>query len=75
MQVPNAPPMKTATGMQHPIFRPNLRCLPDLVSGIPSFRESVPLKADTPVARLQEKENPYFFRRPIMRALLNQRSV
>ena len=41
-------------------MRPILRCRPERVSGTPSFRESRPLAAESPVARFQENEKPSF---------------
>ena len=49
--------------MQHPppvASRPIFRWRPDLVRGTPSFRESFLLAAESPVARFQENEKPYF---------------
>ena len=52
--------------MQHPNILPTLRCLPDRDSGTPSFRESFPLAAESPLALFHDQESPNFLlRRPI----------
>jgi len=45
-----------------PAAAPNLRCLPDLVSGTPIFRDIRDFAADIPRSRFQEK--PPLFIRP-----------
>lgn len=52
-------PINNAKAMQHPVIRPNLRCRPERVSGIPIWREMRPFAAEMPVARFHEKEKPY----------------
>jgi hypothetical protein len=47
----------------HPMRRPSLRCLPDLVRGMPVIREILPLRADSPVARRHDHEKPNFLKR------------
>jgi hypothetical protein len=42
------------TGTKHPSIDPNLRCLPDLVKGMPILRESLDLAAEIPRRRFQE---------------------
>ena len=44
--------------MQHPRAAPTFLCLPDLVSGIPIWRESLVFAPDSPTARLHENESP-----------------
>jgi len=57
-----------AIGTQHPAARPTLRCRPDLVSGIPVFRDIFPFIPEMPVARFHENENPCFL--PMISAFL-----
>ncbi len=65
-------PTNTAIGTQHPAARPILRCLPDLVRGIPICRDIFPFIAEMPSARLQENEKPYFL--PIALSFLLHRT-
>jgi hypothetical protein len=44
----------TKTGIRHPIAAPALRCLPDLVKGIPVFLDIRDLAAETPRKRFHE---------------------
>ena len=47
-------------GTQHPAIRPNLRCLPERVRGIPIALDILPLADDNPKARRQDQEKPNF---------------
>jgi hypothetical protein len=53
-----SPVIPAVMGTTHPIARPNFRCRPDRVNGMPILREIRPLAADTPSARFHEKDNP-----------------
>jgi hypothetical protein len=46
--------------IKHPSIRPIFFCRPDRVSGMPIFRESFPLAAESPIARFHENEKPNF---------------
>jgi hypothetical protein len=56
---------ESTIGTAHPIRRPSLRCLPDLVRGMPIILETLPLRAERPVARRHDHEKPNFLQRLI----------
>src|SRR5438105_11675726 len=53
-------PAITPAPSRFPRRRPALRCRPDLVSGIPMARDSLPLADEMPKARFQENDRPNF---------------
>jgi len=71
MSVEAAPTAMIAAGMQQPVMRPILRCLPDRVRGMPIARDSFPLAAEIPLALFHDQERPNF----LLRATTHSRGV
>ena len=57
---PRSSKARTGPARPHPRARPAILCRPDLVNGMPIFRDSLALAAEMPRARFQEKEKPNF---------------